>query len=564
MPNSIGPSGLTIASQAELIANFTTAMQQIYGTDINLDQNSPDGQMMMIFIQAVLDLEDLLLQIYNTFDPDNAIGTILDQRVAINGIQRQTGTFTVQDVSLILSQSVNLYGLDQSDQPIFTVADNAGNQWQLQTTQLGVGPGTFSYSFQAAVLGAIFSAENSITVPVTVVLGVVSINNPTSFSSLGTNEESDAALKIRRQLSVSLPSQGYLASLLAALENIPGVTSAFIHENTSDVTDVDGVPSHSIWVIVAGSAAAADIANAIYTKRNAGCGMFGSISYTITQVDGTPFTVFWDTTAPQNLFFQFTATSINGFIAPNIALIQTKLSDPNFFSPGVNTEVNINELATLIQSPSCDPNTLVTNAGVSDGLVQILNLSGVAASGTFKISYNGVLSGSINWNDNTAIIQTKVRAVTGLSAAVVTGTIAGQSLSIALNVSSALALIVVVNNSLATSGPVAITFSYNENYLPILTPSEITQFFSLQSENIIALPMILNPTSTTVTHGSNQTFAALGGYLPYVYSIQTNNSGGSIVSSTGVYTAGASTGVTDVIKVTDAQGNTQTSTVSVI
>lgn len=361
MPNSISATGLTTATKAELVAFFTAAYQTIYGSDINLASDTPDGQMMNIFIQSILDLEDLLTQIYNMFDPDSAIGNVLDQRVAINGIQRQAGTFTTTNVTLVITQAVNLYGLDQTAQPIFTVADNAGNEWQLQTTQLGVVAGTYVYGFQASVPGATLTVPNTITIPVTIVLGVQSINNPTTYSTLGLNEETDAALKIRRQLSVSLASQGYLKGLLAALENINGVTSAFVYENNTNATDGDGIPGHSIWVIVAGSAPDADIANAIYTKRNAGCGMFGSTQYIITQVDGSSFIVYWDVVVAQTLYIAFVATSINGINAPNIAAIRTGL--PVSFVPGVNAEVNINNLATLVQQ--IDPNTLVTSAGFS-------------------------------------------------------------------------------------------------------------------------------------------------------------------------------------------------------
>lgn len=381
MPNSIGPLGLTVDTQAELVANFTAAMQAIYGSDINLASDTPDGQMMNIFIQAVLDLSDLLVQIYNTFDPDNAVGVILDQRVAINGIQRQAGTFTVTNVTLVTAQALNLFGLDQSDQPPYTVADNAGNNWVLQATQLGVTPGTHVYSFQAAQPGAVLTVPNTITVPVTVVLGVTSINNPTTYTTLGINEESDAVLKVRRQKSVSLASQGYLAGLLAALENINGVTSAFVYENTTGTTNGDGVPGHSIWVIVAGTASAADIAQAIYTKRNAGCGMFGDQSFVITQVDGSSFIVLWDTVVSEDLYVAFYTSSLNGTSVPNIAAIRAGLVTS--FKPGVNAEVNINQLATLVQQ--IDPNTLVTFSG-----------AGTPATGGFSTTSGGVYANTLS------------------------------------------------------------------------------------------------------------------------------------------------------------------------
>lgn len=361
MPNSIGPDGLEVKTSAELVEELTTAYQTIYGPDINLEQNSPDGQMMMIFIQAVLDLEDLLVQVYNQFDPDNAVGAVLDQRVAINGIQRQAGTYTTTNITIVTSQALTLTGLDDDPDAPYTVADNAGNQWQLMETEIVPSADTVVALFRSAVPGEVLTVPNTITVPVTVVLGVTSVNNPTSYATLGINEETDAELKIRRQRSVSLSSQGYLAGLLAALENIPGVSSAYVFENTSDTTDGDGIPPHSIWVIVAGSATSEEIAEVIYQKRNAGCGMKGSTTYTITQVDGTPFIVKWDDVVAEDLFIEFDASSLDGINPPNTALILEQL--PSLFVPGVYEQVNVNDLATIVQS--IDSNTLVTGAGFS-------------------------------------------------------------------------------------------------------------------------------------------------------------------------------------------------------
>lgn len=361
MPNQITSAGLETKTNAELVSEFTADMEAIYGSDINLDSDTPDGQMMNIFIQAVLDVLDLLTQVYNMFDPDNAIGTVLDQRVAINGIQRQAGTFTITDITVVTSQALNLFGLDQSDEEIFTIQDNAGNEFQLETTQLGVTPGSHSYSFRSAVPGAVLTIPNTITIPVTVVLGVTSVNNPSVATVIGLNEESDAALKIRRQLSVSIASQGYLAGLRAALLNISGITDAFIYENTDDTADSDGVPGHSIWVIVRGTYTAQLVAEAIYSKRNAGCGMFGDIDYVITQVDDTPFVVKWDDVESEDLYIKFTATSLDGINPPNVDAIRQGLVTS--FIPGVNEQVNINDLATAVQA--IDENCLVTSAGFS-------------------------------------------------------------------------------------------------------------------------------------------------------------------------------------------------------
>lgn len=511
-----------------------------------------------------LDLEDVLMQIYNGVDPDNAIGNVLDQRVAINGIQRQGATNTVTPITIVTSTSVNLYGLDQTDQPAYTVADSANNLWNLQVTQLGVGAGTNVFNFQSAVPGAVTTTPNTINIQATVVLGVTSVNNPTTYTSLGLNEESDLALKIRRLKSVSLGGQGWLASLYAALSNINGVTSTFIYENKTSnpimIDPLDTIPSHTIWVIVAGSGAAADIANAIYIKRNAGAGMYGSQSYVINQVTGGPFTVNWDNVQTVNIFVSFTATSLNGTTAPGISAIRTNL--PIIFTPGVNEEVNINGLATLVQE--IDPNTLVTNAGFSTGTIQILTLSGVAASGSFKINYNGVNSSTIQWNDSATTIQTVLRTLTSDITLTVTGSATSSPITVTFtSTTNVLSLLYVTSNSLMTVAPAAITFTYNEGYTNTLTPSSKKYQFVITSSDVIIVPMIVSPSGPTVAPLGTITFSGLGGYGPVVYALSINNSGGSINVSTGVYVAGSTPLVTDQVRVTDALGNTSTTNITV-
>ena len=222
--------------------------------------------------------------------------------------------------------------------------------------------------------GAVVTVPNTITTQVTVVLGVTSVNNPTAASVTGVTAESDQNLRVRRQASTAISSQGYFDALYAALNNINGV-QANIYENDTGFT-VDTVPEHSIWVIVGGSGSPAAIANAIYTKRNAGCGMKGSQSYAVTQADGSTFTVYWDDLIPENVFISLALQSINGTTPPNIAGILTYLDDN--LTPNVNTEINITGIGTLVQD--ADPNSLVAAAGISNGQSQTAALSGVAAS----------------------------------------------------------------------------------------------------------------------------------------------------------------------------------------
>lgn len=85
--------------------------------------------------------------------------------------------------------------------------------------------------------------------------------------------------------------------------------------------------------------------------------MRGSQSFVITQVDGSHFTVFWDDVVEVPLFTQIVVASLDGVTPPNIpAMLNAATGLPAIFTPGVDAQVNANEVSTLVQD--IDPNTL--------------------------------------------------------------------------------------------------------------------------------------------------------------------------------------------------------------
>lgn len=304
---------------------------------------------------------DLIVDVYNSFDPDNASGRVLDSRIKFNGLERKGGTFTVTAITVVTSDSVILYGLDQADEDVFTVADDQGNEFQLaETTSLSVA-GTYNLIFQAAESGKVEVLPDTITNAVTVVLGVVSVNNPNPPISVGINEETDPEVRIRRQKSTAFPSTGFVPALEAALQNINGITDARVYENKKSVTDANGVPPHSIWVIVSGTYSDSEVARAIYIKRGTGAGMRGEKTFVITEPNDSTFVARWDNVSLENLFIKLEIEPIDPTVQIDINLIRSKLPD-SFTSP-IGGTVNVNEIACMVQS--IDSNALVTDAGLS-------------------------------------------------------------------------------------------------------------------------------------------------------------------------------------------------------
>jgi uncharacterized phage protein gp47/JayE len=369
--NEVTSAGLVTQQYGEIFANFQNVLKGIYGNDINVDSNSPDGQWIGNMTQNKVDLLEVITDIYNSFDPDTAEGVVLDARVAINGIARNAGTYTIQPVEVTVDRAMTLQGLDGTGSP-FTVADAAGNQFYLQSTQTPATAGTYTYNFRAVNIGAVNPLINSITSMVTVVVGVTAINNPGAVGTLGVDEESDADLKIRRQMSMAISTTSSPDSLIAALTNTSSVSGVYVWENykstaeiftgtvtgtpedgatllqatsgaTATVTKVESgymeitsitgtfdfshvvtgtnpitgtftftplklIEPNSIWAIVEGGSAA-DIGAVIYAQKSPGCNMNGIETVNVTRPNGDIFVAQYDEPIYVSLKIKFYLTA---------------------------------------------------------------------------------------------------------------------------------------------------------------------------------------------------------------------------------------------------------------
>jgi uncharacterized phage protein gp47/JayE len=373
--NAITPTGIQIDTPAETLDKFLQGnsafpgMKAIYGDNINVAPNSPDGQFINLGVQFTQDMLEFISSVYASFDPNQAVGRGLDQRCAINGVVRQAGTYTYTNVTVTATQAVTINGLDTAPDAPFTVADAAGNLFYLAETYAFSGAASTALAFRAASLGAVETLVNTITVVRTITLGISAVNNPAVATSTGADEETDYALRIRRARSTALPSRGYFDGLYGALIDLAGVTEVKLLENDTNSTDANGIPSHSIWAIVAGGDVT-DIARAIYVKRNAGCGMKGDVLEYVTQLDGSFFAIFFDRPVSQNLWVRATVHAITGTVDP--AYIKTQLLSRLAY--GIGQSASSSAVVGEILAITADAVTGVSNVAVS--------VEGVSTDGT--------------------------------------------------------------------------------------------------------------------------------------------------------------------------------------
>jgi hypothetical protein len=137
------------------------------------------------------------------------------------------------------------------------------------------------------------------------------------------------------------------------------VAEVVIYENTENTVDGDGVPAHSIWVIVDGGTAA-DIGAVIYKYRNAGCGMKGDETVVITQVDGSSYEVYYTEAVDADLYLEFTATSKTG---ASIDTDSLKTSIVAALNLGIHEIADITSITAIIAG--INPDLIITDCQVS-------------------------------------------------------------------------------------------------------------------------------------------------------------------------------------------------------
>ncbi|MBQ5900609.1 MAG: hypothetical protein IIW86_01980, partial [Clostridia bacterium] len=136
--NYIGVNGIVTQSLEDIQNDLIAKFNQIYGSDVNLEQNSPDAQFIMILAQEKKDILDLCVQFYNNLDTERVVGIPQQILYKLNGLEIKAFTYSYVEIEINTTQTVNLQGISNSeleneDVSGYTVSDNNGNRWILTT-----------------------------------------------------------------------------------------------------------------------------------------------------------------------------------------------------------------------------------------------------------------------------------------------------------------------------------------------------------------------------------------------------------------------------------------------
>lgn len=264
----IDANGFKAESFTEILTRLSNGLKNIYGQDINLDQDTPDGQQLGIQANIISDFQDLALYIYNSMDPDLADGANFDKLLKLLARTRLPSSRSTVDIEMVLNKTVSIPAS-------YTIKDLNNQNWIIGTAQT-LDAGTHLVSFYSEDWGNITAEPNTINEQVTILTEVVSINNPESAIS-GRDEESIVQVRERRNKILEINASSTIGSIIGKILDLNGVVDAVPYENMTKIYDpVRDIQPNSYWIVVKGGDIA-QISEIIAKDKTGGTGLKGKV-----------------------------------------------------------------------------------------------------------------------------------------------------------------------------------------------------------------------------------------------------------------------------------------------
>ena len=275
-PYGVTATGFNGKTLDEIKTELEGVFRLVFGAGINLEAQSVFAQLIGIIADREVDLWELGADIFGALNVRNATGAALDNLASMRGLTRRAASKTLVTITAT--------GVDTTVIPAGTQFAVTGTNVKFQSLALAtISGGTATINLEALDAGPNPAYANTVTVIVNPIAGLSSVNNALDHTLLGDLVESDQKLRERIVLSSTSGSR-FISTIRGHLLELPGVTDAYIFENTSSST-VDSVPPHAFEVVIQGGDDT-EIAETILEFKPEGIQAYGSTIESVTDSQG--------------------------------------------------------------------------------------------------------------------------------------------------------------------------------------------------------------------------------------------------------------------------------------
>jgi uncharacterized phage protein gp47/JayE len=341
--SGLEPTGLVIETIPEIRDGMNEDARNAFGKSLPLGDKDLHGQLHGIMSERFGVLWELLQDVVGMLDPDAATGAALEALCALTGTARRPATsskvtLTLTGTPATLVSSGSRAATESTSKEFATDANatitlltswaastaytlgqrrtNGGNAYVVTDPGtsaasggptgegeaivdngvvwrfLGQGTGAVDVASTATLTGPTVALSGDVIDIVTPVSGWQGVINVLDADE-GQNLESDEDLRVRREFELARAGTGPVDAVRADLlneENVPGAKVVTVFHNPTDVTNVDGMPPHSVEALIEGGDDQ-DIRDQLLRSVTGGIQTHGTVSGTATDTQGIDHTI---------------------------------------------------------------------------------------------------------------------------------------------------------------------------------------------------------------------------------------------------------------------------------
>lgn len=363
----------------DILASIEARQKATISGTLDVSGDSPVGQFNGSIGEEIKELWDVAQDIHTARDPNNSEGAALDSLMAITGAQRLEATkstltaagfnpltLTGTPATVVLSGSqASVTGPGEvfettADATItllaawtpttaYVIGDrrtNSGNAYEVEIAGtsagaggpggtdpltpevdgtvtwrfMGVGTGAIDVDALAILTGPTVANAFTLTTIETPVAGWAGVTN-LSDATTGTDVQLDPAARSRREDLLRQSGKATLEAVRAAVLTVLNVDETIIFENTTLVTDGEGVPGKSFETVVLGGLDAS-IRQALFDTKPTGIQAFGAVSGTVVDSQGISHTIEFSRPTTLPIFLAYTLVTNANYPADGDAQVK--------------------------------------------------------------------------------------------------------------------------------------------------------------------------------------------------------------------------------------------------
>lgn len=285
------PDGFVAKTLEEIEAGMVQRQRDTIDPTIDTSPFGLIGQLNGIMATEIASVWELAEAVNDSQDPAKARGASQDALYSLTGTPREDAkpSAVVCDNTLQPATTIAV------GEAIASVVGNPSSRFANAEPMVNAtgAVAVLSIRFEATEPGPLIANAGTLTVRDTLITGWDAVTNPED-AEVGSNIESDAAYRNRREDELFAQGGGTVDGIRADLLRLETVMAVGVIENTDSVVSPDGLPPKSFCAVVHSSPGAHDeqaIGDSIWSNKPAGIEAFGDTPVDVLDSEGTTHTV---------------------------------------------------------------------------------------------------------------------------------------------------------------------------------------------------------------------------------------------------------------------------------